>query len=349
MAYIYNRQQSDNDPYNEVNINARKAAERNAPPEAFFYNTGNPFLGFMRFLRRIPVPKKQVEPQRLMADLREIANTKKTNMFTRMFGVIIVIFAACILSAFNGGIAVLAASIAIVIIFFKTKTSKTTHGYTVNDYKAYVVEQSIAPFVDEIVYEPNFGIPYSVVKDLNVVRMGNRYSTEDLVTGKYRNVYFAQADMRIEYKSDDSTIIYFRGKWIAVKYPKGFSGTVTAVDRDYMNRIRKAKGLEYVSMENESFNSLFAVESSSQHLAYYLLTPQLMERIMYIKQYARGQVVVCFKNGYLHIGINNYQNTFEPDYNKLDLYSDIEKFRNEFNLVRGIIEILDIDKSVYNQ
>lgn len=349
MAYNPQRWNScSDDPYNELDYVERLKAERNAPPWTFFNNTGNPFLGFMQFLRRKPVPKKYIDPQRLMSDLGQIAHTNKVMGVCAVLCFVLLIVVFIVFKGF-GFILCLCFFAILLMIFFKYKGKKTSNGYTVNDYKAYVIEQSIAPIVDEIVYEPNFGIPKNVLRDAHVVRFGNRYHTEDLVTGKYHGVYFVQADLDSEAKSKHNTTIFFKGKWVIIKYPKAFAGTVTVIDKDYKYRVKKNKWLDSVALENETFNNMFITESSDQHLAFYLLTPQLMERLMYIKQSAHGSVVLCFKDGYLHIGVNDYKDTFEPNYKQLNLYGDIEKFKYEFSLVSGLIEILDVDKSVYNQ
>lgn len=66
-----------NDVYNEINVNERYKAERKADPKIFFYKEGNPFLGFMHFLRRNPVPPKQIDEQKLMIDLTDYARKDK--------------------------------------------------------------------------------------------------------------------------------------------------------------------------------------------------------------------------------------------------------------------------------
>ena len=55
-----------NDVYNEINVNERYKAERKTDPQKFFYKEGNPFLGFMHFLGRNPVPPKQIDERKLV-------------------------------------------------------------------------------------------------------------------------------------------------------------------------------------------------------------------------------------------------------------------------------------------
>ena len=40
----------ENNTYNELNLNERNSDEYEADPSIFFNKTGNPFVGFMRFL-----------------------------------------------------------------------------------------------------------------------------------------------------------------------------------------------------------------------------------------------------------------------------------------------------------
>ena len=77
--------------------------------------------------------------------------------------------------------------------------------------------------------------------------------------------------------------------------------------------------------------------------------PQLVEKIMELKQSTNGNIVACFKNGYLHIFINDKKDSFEPNINNVNLMGDIQKFMQDFTLVSGTIDVLDINNSVYAQ
>ena len=61
----------ENDVYNEFDINERNANEYEADPSGFFNKTGNPFVGFMRFLKRKPVPPKEIDEQEMLQALSE--------------------------------------------------------------------------------------------------------------------------------------------------------------------------------------------------------------------------------------------------------------------------------------
>lgn len=364
------RNYQTNDVYNEVDRRKRQKAERKADPKIFFNKVGNPFLGFMHFLERTPVPPKPIDEQRLISDF--IYDSKKRHSinigsllvtFVLMMVPCLMIYAApSLLMSKISPIAIFIIAILFIVLMFvvnivsksRKKRKQTSNYYTVEDYKNYVVHRAIGDEVQELVYEPYFGIPQSVCKDLGVVLLGNIYGNEDLITGKYRDVYFAQSDLIIQYESgsnDDNTYeleTHFRGRWIGIEYPKKFEGTVIITDNSYAY-VPKRKDLEYVELENINFNRMFTVRSNDAHLVYYLLTPQIMERLMYLRENARGNVVASFKDGILHIFINNGKDSFEPNRYQVDLMRDIQNFKYDFSLVSGIAAILNINDNIYVQ
>ena len=349
-----------NDVYNEINVNERYKAERKADPKIFFNKEGNPFLGFMHFLRRNPVPPKQIDEQKLMIDLTDYARKDKRSKIISGIVFFVCTIIMIILKGYYeinilifleivGAIILISTIIAIIMFIIKSLVNKEDpNKYTLADYKNYVIGKAIEGEVQELVYEPHFGIPQSVYKDLNAIINGNMYHTEDLITGKYHDVYFAQSDLVVEYKDDDSSMTYFKGRWIGFNYPKQFQGTVIIKDKKFFYGAKRKK-LSDIQLENPLFNEMFTVKSSDMHLAYYLLTPQIIERLMYLKQNAKGTIVACFKDGILHIFINNGQDSFEPNLRKINLMSDIQKFKYDFSLVSGIVAILNFNDNIYVQ
>lgn len=350
------RNYQTNDVYNEINVSERNKAERKADPKIFFYKGGNPFLGFMHFLRRNPVPPKQIDEKRLVEDLTDYVKKSTCNaiiviiiFFIFIMALIIAMVDPRIDPMFVIGALTVVALILIIILIIKNLINKEDHNkYTKLDYKNYVIRKAIEGEVQELVYEPRFGLPNSVYEDLNVILDGNMYRKEDFITGKYHNVYFAQSDLVVEYKDNSSSATYFKGRWVGFNYPKQFQGTVIVKDKNFFY-VAKRKDLGDIQLENPLFNEMFTVKSSDMHLAYYLLTPQIMERLMYLKQNAKGTIIACFKDGILHVFINNGENSFEPNLRQINLMSDIQKFKYNFSLVSGIAAILNVDNNVYVQ
>lgn len=351
-------QNANYDQYNELDSFSRERNERAADPRVFFNDTGNPFLGIMHFLQRKPVPPKPIDEQRLLESFSKCA--KKQRNFKKMLKLIVVIIPVSVILGMliDGVIGVILnflpfimVPVLIIYLIMNSVKGYNNSDYTINDYKAYVIKKAIEGQVEGLVYEPRFGLPESVYSDLNVMRHGNRYHKEDLITGKYKNVYFVQSDLKVQYESNgehDTTTTYFRGRWIAIDYPKKFNGTVVIIDNSFAYGVKR-KELEKIQLENPNFNNMFTVRASDMQLGYYLLTPQLVEKIMELKQSTNGNIIVCFKNGYLHIFINDGKDSFEPNINNVNLMGDIQKFMQDFTLVSGTIDVLDINNSVYAQ
>lgn len=351
-------QNANYDQYNELDSFSRERNERAADPMVFFNDTGNPFLGIMHFLQRKPVPPKPIDEQRLLESFSKCA--KKQRNFKKMLRLIVVIIPVSVILSMliDGVIGVILnflpfimVPVLIIYLIMNSVKGYNNSDYTINDYKAYVIKKAIEGQVEGLVYEPRFGLPESVYSDLNVMRHGNRYHKEDLITGKYKNVYFVQSDLKVQYESNgehDTTTTYFRGRWIAIDYPKKFNGTVVIIDNSFAYGVKR-KELEKIQLENPNFNNMFTVRASDMQLGYYLLTPQLVEKIMELKQSTNGNIVACFKNGYLHIFINDGKDSFEPNINNVNLMGDIQKFMQDFTLVSGTIDVLDINNSVYAQ
>lgn len=340
-------------PYNEANRKQRLKAEAASDPKLFFNKEGNPFLGFMHFLKRAPIKKEVIDEKALLSDFSSIASDM-LKQAAIIITIILIIIILEVLMRFKGipddSIMVVellfVASLESVRYYFKRKDKKSGRKYTVDDYKNYVIESAISDEVEELVYEPYFGIPQSVFEDLNIIRKGSDYSSTDLITAKYHEIYFAQTNVKVE--SRDNTV-YFNGRWIIIDYPKKFSGKLTVLSKKHygISNTKKDKKLESVELENEDFNKMFEVSSSYQQLAYYLLKPHLMENLIYINQSLNNSLIFCFKDGLLYIGIDSISSAFAPNYEQKNLDYDINKFRSDFMLISNLIEIMKIDDNIY--
>jgi hypothetical protein len=357
----------ENNVYNEFDINERNANEYEADPSVFFNKTGNPFVGFMRFLKRKPVPPKEIDEQEMLQALSEhFSNRAEYGSKTGIQAGGVVVSALLLIvflfmfKSMNVWLCLTlvllsAISLAIFIVWNIKSSSalnkKDNKSYTIEEYKAHIIKKAIGDKVSEIIYEPYCGLPQSVYCDVNIASRGNTYHREDLITGKYNNVYFVQSDLNVSSKNTGSeqrrTFTHFSGRWIVIDYPKKFSGTVIVKDKDFVGISRD--DLEVITLENLTFNEMFTVSTNDVQLGYYILTPQLVERFMELKQSSKGAIIACFKDGMLHIGIHNRENAFELDVNNLDIAKDTKSFAKDFSLVSKTIDILEVNNGFYAQ
>lgn len=185
----------------------------------------------------------------------------------------------------------------------------------------------------------------------DIIRMGflkgiEDGRSEDYISAEYHGVHFEQADVTTSGKKDagGKEHGYFRGrilvfensKWrgdYKVKvYSKGFE------DRDILPDFQK------VEMENVKFNQLFDVYSDSSHHAFYVLAPQIMERMAeFGRRYPR--LVFHVTDGKMYVGVDQIaRDAFEVDLHKPLDYNRIRgNISIDVQVIKDLIDVMKID------
>ena len=88
-------------------------------------------------------------------------------------------------------------------------------------FKDTFVLKSLKLVFSDLIYEPEKGLDESVIRNTGMMYMGDRYSSNDYISGKYKNINVEQADVHIEEErqttdSDGNTtttwVTIFRGR-----------------------------------------------------------------------------------------------------------------------------------------
>ncbi len=118
--------------------------------------------------------------------------------------------------------------VAFAFIVVTTFTNQAIqHNYR-RAYKAYFVEQNLKKTFTDLSYNHEAGMDSAVLNLTGMVNTGNRYSSNDFTSGKYKNVDFSQADVHIEIESTDSDgnrsyTTIFKGRFLIFEFPKPFN------------------------------------------------------------------------------------------------------------------------------
>ncbi len=208
-----------------------------------------------------------------------------------------------------------------------------------SEYKRVFVYNALKRKFSDLVYRPKSGMPKSVIWATHMLIMGDTYSSNDMISGKYKNTNFMQADVRMreEYSyvdKDGVTHSYyvdvFYGKWLVFEFNKRFKYNVQVREKGFKNAKVDSNyseyGYEKVEMENVTFNRRFNIYTEKEHDAFYLLTPHMMERIMNLNDKIKGDMLMCFIDNELHIGLNNRSDSVEPN-----ILKSIEKQSESIN------------------
>ena len=214
-------------------------------------------------------------------------------------------------------------------------------------YKSTFVRQVLQDIFDNVYYDGKTGFPSQLVKDMSLCRMGNRFATEDYLSGSYKGVRFEQADVRVQYHTsgkNSHTTTYFEGRMFIFDYPykKVFSVQVFSENFQYRCKNPLEFKTNKVHMESEVFNREFDVMAVQDVDAFYVLTPQMLEKITMIRN-RYGNVALHFNGNKLFVGINCGMNAFDGNPKRpIDYNTERRQAYEDGRVIMDIIEALEI-------
>lgn len=229
-------------------------------------------------------------------------------------------------------------------------------GKGTNEYKKIYKESFVVGILndvfDNVTYKYNSGLSESFVRQFGLVKMGNRYSSEDYIKGSYKGIGFEQAEVKIKHdKNSDDTQLRFKGRMIAFDFPFKAVKSVQVFTKSFHYRGIPKVGydMESVEMENTDFNKRFDVLAADPVEAYYVLTPQFMERVDFLKE-KFNHVGMNFQGNKLYVGIWTSGDAFDGNPNRPVNYLDEKaQIMSEVRVVTDIIDVLGMMKDSETQ
>lgn len=254
-------------------------------------------------------------------------------------------------------------SIIVAIVVYTLLTHKVRAEYTAN-YKSYFVLRSLVTRFEDLKYQPEYGIPESVIGSTGMMYTGDRYHSNDYISGKYKGIPFEQSDVHIEEErettdSDGHTQRYyvtiFLGRWMIFDFNKEFKANIQICQKRFAGS--KHGGLfsktkyNKVKMESEEFNKEFRVYAVNDHDAFYVITPSLMERLQGLTKSIKGSFLFCFVNNKLHVGLNNNKDSFEPksSFFKIKEEKVLSEVTGDIDVITKFVEDLNLDNDLFKK
>ena len=215
-------------------------------------------------------------------------------------------------------------------------------------YKKYVVYDALNCIFDDVkLYDEGF--QEKDIEEVGIINTGTDFESEDCFKGKYKKISFEVCDVKTwHYEEDDEghrdTVVDFEGQYYIFEFNKKFNGNIKVVPN---GEIINDNSFEVVKLEDVKFNKLFNVYTDNQHLAYYVLTPALMEKIIALEEKLYG-LSFAFINSKIHIACNDVRNLFEFDpYEKINKNKETKEIKNEVSVVTQMIDALDLDDDLF--
>lgn len=246
---------------------------------------------------------------------------------------------------------------ALLIVFGVFLSSTGNHQFSTmqKDFKAKYLLPLMQKAYPGCSFISNEGIKYQTAKQSHIVPLRDRFTSEDLIKGQVDDVNFITCDIKVEEKhtSTDSrgnTHTYystvFLGRYFEFDFNKEFIGELIVAEA---KRHTNHSDLNKVETESIEFNKTYKTYASDEHTAFYILTPQVMERLLLIENEYKGSCAFSFLKSKLYMTINNNIDTFDLKITKHIDESILLPFKRDIDTMRNIIEILKLNLNIFKK
>ena len=256
-------------------------------------------------------------------------------------------------------LAIVAFAILIPYVIIAAAVSISTSGEIMEykkAYKGYFVEKELAKTFSDIQYKHNAGLDKEILASTGMINTGDRYSSNDLTIGKYKDVEFTQADVRIEEEHEDNDgnkhyITIFKGRFMIFEFPKKFASRMMLSHFHGPTRginPKTGRAMQRIETESIEFNKCYLIYAEDGVEAFYILTPDFMESAQELGRSHNDRVSIYFVDNKMIVGINDGDDVFEPPNPKLPLdeKSEATKIANEISLATNIVDKLKLDRKI---
>lgn len=210
-------------------------------------------------------------------------------------------------------------------------------------YKEELIKSLIETMLDDAYYNWEGGLSSMEVATFGLAKLGNRFKTQDFLSGSYKGVHFRQADVTIanEMVVNDEKYyeIYFTGRMFEFTFKGKGVQNVKVLSNSYNSNLNL--GDEIIDMESYTFNNAFDVYSPDPVDAFYILTPQVMERLKKLHE-KYDKIGFRFGQGRLCVAISGL-NAFDADCKeKLTYVGEYERVKKDIQVIKDIVEIVGL-------
>ena len=144
--------------------------------------------------------------------------------------------------------------------------------------------------------------------------------------------------------------VLFHGLFFEAKFPKNFVSRTFIVPNDIQNKAASFNNWrgETIELEYPEFAQMFRVYGDSQIESRYLLSTNLMSRLVDFNQKAKRKVYLSFVDGFVYIAIPYRHRLFEPKLLQTMMsFSPLKEYFRDLQLMIGIVEDLNLNRRIW--
>lgn len=254
----------------------------------------------------------------------------------------------------------------IIIFIWAFVFNKITKNYK-SDFKKEVIARVIKFIDNNLIYNPDQCISYdNYMKSKLFLRSTDRYRGDDYVSGKIDKTNIEFSELHTEYKTVTRTKsgtqthwhTIFKGIFFIADFNKKFKGQTFVLPDiaqrtfgNYLGNIfqsmNKLKG-ELIKMEDPLFEKYFVVYGDDQIEARYILSTNLLKRIVDYKIKTGKQIYLSFIENKVFIAISYTKSLFEPRlFKSLFDFGMIQEYYEDFKLTINFVDELKLNIRIW--
>ncbi|MBQ9292812.1 MAG: DUF3137 domain-containing protein [Campylobacter sp.] len=239
------------------------------------------------------------------------------------------------------------------ILIYRLLSYSLLKGFS-NEFKEKIITQIIKEISPNLSYDKAKFIEFN---EFDRPRIYNTkidiYQGNDLIWGnidgvelKFSDIYLARVDTKNKERSIQVQTPLFYGIAFIADFSKFFTAKVIVLDK---KGSFTSTNLQKTKMDNSEFNDTFATFCDDEIAARYILTPNLMEKMLYLRKFFGAKCDFCFVENKIYIYINLGKDSFEADY-KVPLIGENsvpQRYHDEIMQFVGIIENLKLNSKIF--
>ena len=232
--------------------------------------------------------------------------------------------------------------VAIVFVFITSASYSST-------FKNEIIGDIIKQYDRELEYYPNGGISGTDYRVCRFREYYDIYHAEDLIINRSKKFEFSDIHLEEREKDSEGHTHYetvYRGSFAKMEIKnincKIFLGS-------YRDSIFGNNNFEHIDLESERFNKLFYAYTDNELLAYQILTPDVMEKFVALKENFFTDLDIRIIDNYLYMRfltgdsfIPSLSNPNEEKENILESIAVLEEVIKTMDSVKTIIESKNI-------
>ncbi|WP_298094937.1 DUF3137 domain-containing protein [uncultured Campylobacter sp.] len=222
-------------------------------------------------------------------------------------------------------------------------------------------ELYLKPYIESLGFSYKMGALFQE-KEVRVSEIFDgfdRFRADDLVCANVDGVDFIFCDIRLEkdigtgipFIFKNNYAIFFEGPFFVANFNKKIRSDVFVFSNTTLppSELRhKLLGGREIPIDNADFNQNFTIYANDAMTVMYVLTPALMEKILYLKQLVKSDISLSFKQNKIYIAIARDADSFEPSLDQPILNARIAKdIKADLDAMLQIVKILRLNEKIW--